>query len=140
LTVIHGGQLEAASQIALKFLGRVTYDEHYNGLALDAAEGERIVAGLYQADVLFLANHGVIVTGPSVDLTFDDLYYLERACMLQVLAMSTGKSLRIVDPTIAQTTADQMVDDTQARLHFLALKRILDRDEPGWSNTEALNH
>jgi ribulose-5-phosphate 4-epimerase/fuculose-1-phosphate aldolase len=140
LTVIHGGQLEAASQIALKFLGRVAYDEHYNGLALDAAEGERIVAGLYQADVLFLANHGVIVTGPSVDLTFDDLYYLERACMLQVLAMSTGKSLRIVDPTIAQTTADQMVDDTQARLHFLALKRILDRDEPGWSNTEALNH
>lgn len=133
LTAVTGGKLEAASQVALKFYGRTAYDDAYNGLALDAAEGERIVSGLRNADVLFLANHGVIVTAPSMDLAFDDLYYLERACQLQVLAAGSGKPLRIVPAEIAQATAAQMTDDTQARLHFLALKRLLDRDEPGWS-------
>ena len=52
--------------------------------------------------------------------------------MLQVLGMGTGKLLRMVPETIARITAAQMTDDTQARLHFTALKRLLDRDEPGW--------
>jgi hypothetical protein len=31
-------------------------------------------------------------------------------------------------------TAQQMREDRgQARLHFAALRRLLDRDEPGWS-------
>jgi ribulose-5-phosphate 4-epimerase/fuculose-1-phosphate aldolase len=136
LTVVHGGRIEPVSQVALKFLGRDAYDDNYNGLALDAAEGARIVSGLKNADILFLANHGIIVTGLSIDIAFDDLYYLERACMLQVLGMGTGKALRQVPDAIAQKTAAQMTDDTQARLHFVALKRLLDRDEPGWSRLE----
>lgn len=133
LTVIEGGRIEPVSQTALKFYGRDAYDGEYNGLALDAAEGERIVAGLKHADILFLSNHGVIVTGPRIDVAFDDLYYLERACQLQVLGAGTGKPLKVVPETVALKTARQMTDDTQARLHFIALKRLLDRDEPGWS-------
>jgi ribulose-5-phosphate 4-epimerase/fuculose-1-phosphate aldolase len=136
LTVVQGGRVEPASQVALKFYGRTAYDDAYNGLALDVAEGERIVSGLKNADVLFLANHGIIVTGPSIDLAFDDLYYLERACMLQVLAAGSGKPLRLVPEEIARATAAQMTDDTQAKLHFIALKRLLDRDEPGWAKLD----
>ncbi len=133
LTVIEGGRIEPVSQTALKFYGRDAYDGEYNGLALDAAEGERIVAGLKNADILFLSNHGVIVTGPRIDIAFDDLYYLERACQLQVLGAGTGRPLKAVPEAVARKTAGQMTDDTQARLHFIALKRLLDRDEPGWS-------
>ncbi len=86
LTIIDGGELAWASQNALRFHGRVAYDRDYNGLALSDAEGDRMAAKLRDADVLFLANHGVIVCGASVAYAFDDLYYLERACMLQVLA------------------------------------------------------
>jgi ribulose-5-phosphate 4-epimerase/fuculose-1-phosphate aldolase len=137
LAVVQGGRLEWASQNALKFHGRVAYDDNYNGLALDAAEGDRMCAMARDADVLFLGNHGVIVCGPSVALTFDDLYYLERACMLQVLAMGTGKPLRIVSERVAMMTGRQMMEDTrQSELHFEALKRLLDRDEPGWSRPE----
>jgi len=134
LTVVHGGRLEWASQNALKFHGRVAYDDIYNGLALDEAEGDRMCALAKDSDVLFLANHGVIVCGPTVAAAFDDLYYLERACMLQVLAMGTGKPLRIVPERVAMMTGRQMMEDTgQTELHFSALKRMLDRDEPGWS-------
>ena len=133
LTVIQGGRLEWASQNSLKFYKRVAYDDNYNGLALDEAEGDRMCRQLADADVIFLANHGVIVTGPTMATAFDDLYYLERACMLQVLAMSTGRPLRTVSEVVAATTGQQMAQESeQAALHFTALKRLLDRDEPKW--------
>ncbi len=134
LTVIHGGRVEWVSQNALKFYERIAYDEDYNGLVLDEGEGARLCAKLADADVLFLANHGVIVCGPTVAATFDDLYYLERACMLQVLAMGTGKPLRKVPDDIAQLTCRQMTGESQqAILHLRALKRMLDREEPDWA-------
>lgn len=137
LSVLQGGRLQWASQVALKFYQRVAYDENYNGLALDDAEGERMCKAMGSADVLFLGNHGIIVCGPTVQATFDDLYYLERACMLQVLAMGTGKPLRIVPDAIAAKTGRQMNEESQqAQLHLEALKRMLDRDEPGWSRLE----
>lgn len=133
LTVVHGGRLEWASQNSLKFYDRVAYDDNYNGLALDDAEGERMCAQLAQADILFLANHGIIVAGPDMATAFDDLYYLERACMLQVMAMGTGQPLRMVSESVAMKTGRQMAEASQqAALHFAALKRMLDRDEPGW--------
>jgi len=90
-----------------------------------------------EADVLFLANHGIIVCGPSVALAFDDLYYLERACMLQVLAMGTGKPLRMIPERIAGLLAvlGHLLGG-QSGLHFKALKRMLDRDEPNWSRID----
>ena len=132
LSLIDGGRLEWANQNALRFYGRVAYDECYNGLVLDPEEGDRIAAQAQNADLLFLANHGVIVCGDSVARAFNDLYYLERACMVQVLAQSTGKPLRLVDDSIAALTGRQIAEEKQYLLHFEALKRMLDRDEPGW--------
>ena len=133
LTAVQGGRLEWASQNSLKFYDRVAYDDDYNGLALDDAEGDRMCGQLGAADNLFLANHGIIVTGDSLASAFDDLYYLERACMLQVMAAGTGKPLRIVPEAIAAKTGRQMQEGSQqAALHFEALKRLLDRDDPGW--------
>lgn len=136
LTVVHGGRLEWCSQNSLRFHGRVAYDDNYGGLALDPEEGSRMCGTLAAADVLFLANHGVIVTGRAIAAAFDDLYYLERACMVQVLGAGTGRPLRLVGDRIAALTARQMAQESQqAELHFAALKRLLDRDEPGWSGT-----
>lgn len=137
LTVAQDGRLEWASQNSLKFYGRVAYEDGYNGLALDAEEGTRLGNKLEAADVLFLANHGVIVRGRSIAETFDDLYYLERACLHQVLALSTGKPLRIVPEEIARHTAAQMAGESQqAVLHLAALARILDRECPEWASAE----
>ena len=47
--------------------------------------------------------------------------------------MSTGKKLRTVSPAVAEKTGRQMQEESeQAALHLEALKRLLDRDEPGW--------
>jgi ribulose-5-phosphate 4-epimerase/fuculose-1-phosphate aldolase len=134
LTMIEGGRLEPCHQNALRFYDRIAYDDSYNGLALDEAEGDRMVACLGDRRVLFLANHGVIVTGRNVAEAFDDLYYLERAAEAQILAMSTGRALRPVAEAVARRTRDDFERDKTlyATRHFEALKRLLDVQEPGW--------
>lgn len=114
------------SQNAMRFYGRLAIDAHYNGLALDAAEGERIATAMQGSDVAFLGNHGVVVCGPRIDYAYDDLYYLERACQAQVLAMSTGQPLLPVGAEVAALVAQQsMAERLQSELFFEALRRTL---------------
>jgi ribulose-5-phosphate 4-epimerase/fuculose-1-phosphate aldolase len=114
------------SQNAMRFHGRLAIDDRYNGLALDAGEGERIARAMGAADVAFLGNHGVIVCGEKLAWAFDDLYYLERACMHQVLAQSTGRPLQPVQPELAARVAAQtMGERTQSDLFFSSLARML---------------
>jgi ribulose-5-phosphate 4-epimerase/fuculose-1-phosphate aldolase len=136
LTVLQHGRLEPISQNALYFYDKIAYDENYNGLALDTSEGDRIAAVMGDKPVCFLGNHGVIVTGPTVASAFDDLYYLERACELQVLALSTRQPLRCIDPELAMKTRLQMEGEKAqgAELHFKALKRLLDRSQPDYAS------
>ena len=114
------------SQNAMRFHGRVAIDAHYNGLALDPSEGERIARTLAGADVLFLGNHGVVVCGARIDHAYDDLYYLERACALQVIAQSTGRPLAPVAADIAERVARQVDGErVQSELFFEALRRTV---------------
>ena len=114
------------SQNAMRFYGRLAIDAHYNGLALDASEGERIATAMQGADVAFLGNHGVVVCGPRVDYAYDDLYFLERACMAQVLALSTGLPLLPVGAEVAALVAQQtMSERLQSELFFEALRRTV---------------
>ncbi|WP_280156260.1 aldolase [Piscinibacter sp. XHJ-5] len=114
------------SQGAMRFHGRIAVDRRYNGLALDMAEGERIAHAMAGADVVFLANHGVIVCGERLDHAYDDLYYLERACQLQVIAASTGVPAAPVDRALAARVSQQTAGERlQSELFFKALRRML---------------
>ena len=116
----------AASQNAMRFHGRVAVDANYNGLALDVGEGERIARAMNGADVVFLGNHGVVVCGARIDHAYDDLYYLERACLVQVLAQSTGRPLLPVAPALAQRVCEQTLGERlQSELFFEALRRTV---------------
>lgn len=116
----------ALSQNAMRFHGRVAVDAHYNGLALDPSEGERIAGVMHTADVAFLGNHGVVVCGDRIDHAYDDLYYLERACQAQVLAQSTGRPLAPVPADLAaRVQAQTHGERLQSELFFEALRRSL---------------
>ena len=114
------------SQNAMRFHGRVAADPHYNGFALDTREGERIARAMGDADIVFLGNHGVVVCGSRIDYAYDDLYYLERACMAQVLAASTGRPLMPVAESLASYVGEQSNGERlQSELFFEALRRQL---------------
>jgi len=135
LTLTVPGRLEMVEQNALRFVDDIAYDDEYNGLVVDNAEGDRLARALGEKRVMFLANHGVIVVGRSVAEAFDLMYYLERACRLQVLALSTGRKLRPVADKVARATSAMLLEQNAvyAEAHFGALKRILDREEPDYA-------
>jgi ribulose-5-phosphate 4-epimerase/fuculose-1-phosphate aldolase len=132
ITMLERGRLEPASQEALRFYGDIAYDDSYDGLAHDSAEGERIARAMGDRHVLFLAHHGVIVVGPTVAQAFDHLYYLERAAELQCKAMSCNRPLRLVPESVARATAAQFGRSREhwAGLHLNALRARLDREQP----------
>ncbi len=135
LCCLHDAELQPISQNSLRFWNDVAYDWDYNGLAEDAAEGDRIASCLGDKKVLFMGNHGVMVVGETIAEAFDDLYYLERACQLQVLALSTGRPLRMIGDNVAgraKADIDRGHGGGYADAHFDALKELLDHEEPGW--------
>lgn len=136
LTSLADQRLAWIGQTALMFYGRTGYLETYNGLAHDAEEGDRMMAAIGDNMVVFLANHGVITLGATVADAFVDLYYLERACQNQVLAMSTGRSLREIDAEVCRKTQAQMAASFERghrQATFTGLKRLLDQDDPDYA-------
>ena len=133
-------RIEAIGQTEIGFLDIVTYDRDYTGLALDPAEGERL-ASVIGSDkkILIMANHGVLACGESVAEAYDLLYYLERACQVQLYAMWTGRRLKQVAPEIVAHTQRQYADlpiygeRPACEHHFAALKRLLNRREPDYA-------
>ena len=123
-------------QNACRFYQRIAYDRDYAGMALEQSEGERVAKIMSKSkSVLFLANHGVIVVGNSVAEAFDELYYLEKAAQLQVLALSTGRELSIIEDEIAALVCKQWLEyPKSAEHHFAALIEILDQQSPEYKN------
>lgn len=135
LTLVQGGRLSWSHQNALRFWGRLGYDDNYGGVVLDAAEGERIGRAMTGKEVMFMASHGVTVTGATLAWAFDELYCLERACMHQCLATqaAAGKPLRQLPEADCRAIAAQIAGErAQSDLFFAAIQRLLDRDQPGW--------
>jgi ribulose-5-phosphate 4-epimerase/fuculose-1-phosphate aldolase len=133
LAMLEEPRLEMAVQSALMFHDDIAYDADYNGLAFDRAEGERLARALGEKSVLMMGNHGALAVGATVPEAWERLYFLERACQAQILALSTGRALkRIPEPLVRKTVAQfdsgaRVGGRDRADLHFDALKRMLDR-------------
>lgn len=136
LSLLKDNRLKMCEQNALAFHNRIAYDNAYNGLALDSEEGNRLASLMKGKSILMMAGHGVTVTGPTMREAFNDMYYLERAAMFQVLAMSTGQSLIEIPADVIEKTAKQQCLESKivAERHFTALKRMLKKQEPDYLN------
>jgi len=135
LTTLKDSEIKPIDQNCLRFYGRVAYDDVYDGLALSSEEGERMARAIGDKSVMMMANHGVIVVAKSVAQAFDELYYLEKACQVLVLAYSTGKELRPVSGNVAARVAKEWQDYGDfAEAHLAELKAILDAEEPDYAD------
>jgi ribulose-5-phosphate 4-epimerase/fuculose-1-phosphate aldolase len=139
LNMLKDNRLLAASQTAAFFHGHVAYDDTYAGTADFPEEGERLARVIGDRHVLFMKNHGVLVTGANVAQAYRRLYRLERVCRAQVLAMGTGRPLEVLsDEIVAQVQApppnDRHSRAERERLFFEAMMRILDRVNPGYAD------
>ena len=118
----------------MRFFGRVAHDPDFCGMALSDSEGERVAKLMERgASVLLMANHGVLVVGPTVAQTFDEFYYFERAAQTLLTCYSTGKELNVVSDDVAALTEHQWRGYGQLAIdHFDNIKAILDAEEPSY--------
>lgn len=105
------------SQHALKFYENIGYHD-YEGIALSLDEQQRLVNDLSSHRCMILRNHGLLATGESIPRAFHEIYFLERACQIQVKAMMSSElnqpSLDVCRHTAAQFNredVEQIIED-----------------------------
>lgn len=143
----HGQAVSAMSeglmpitQTALAVHSDLAY-HHYEGIAVDFEEQERLVEDLGSKNAMILRNHGTLATGRSIGEAFVRLYYLERACEAQVLALTGGRDGINTPPQgaaekVAQqnAAASQSGDNAMRDLAWPALYRKMMRLDPSFAS------
>ena len=87
----HAEGLLPLTQTAMLVRDDIAYHD-YEGVAVDLDERGRIVADLGDKGAMLLRNHGTLAVGSNVGECFVKLYFLERACQAQVMALTAGEA------------------------------------------------
>lgn len=125
------------SQTAMRF-ARIAYHP-YEGVVLDLDEQARLVADLGDHEAMILRNHGLLTVGNTILEAFNTMFRLERACQMQIAAMSCGQPLSLPPEDVVQKTYEMFHPKLQpssrrkpGRLEWPALLRMLDRNDPSF--------
>ena len=124
------------SQTALIAMHDLSYHD-YEGVALDHDERERIVADMGQTHAMILRNHGTLTVGENAAEAYLRMFFLERACSMQVMAQSSSNLIHC-DGDLQERVAGQSTGDGMAvladKLVWPALLRKLQHDCPGFDS------
>ncbi|MER5946510.1 class II aldolase/adducin family protein [Streptomyces sp. NPDC001904] len=137
------GGLLPVNQMSMEFHNRVGYHD-YEGVALNLDEQQRLVADLGGHPALILRNHGLLTVGDSAKQAFLRMYYLEKACEIQVTAQAGGAPLILPSDQVAEYTAQQLTGEGDAASDFEdhdaydlawgALLRLVERVAPDYKD------
>ena len=121
------------SQHAMRFTDALAYHD-YEGLALELDEQARLVRDLGSHNAMILRNHGLLTCGATIPQAFDLMYYLERACQIQMAASAGEAKLRLVPQPVAQKVAAQFksLPYKARQTEWKALLRTLDKSDPSY--------
>ena len=122
------------SQHALIVLPNLAYHD-YEGIALDLGERERLVQDIGNKNALMLWNHGTLAVGETAAQCWMTIFYLERACSIQVMASAQGREhIRLAPDDAIETVKQQqaMASGIGAMLAWPGCLRKLDRESPGY--------
>ena len=108
LASLADSRLPAIDQNSAMFFGRQVVDDAYGGMAFES-EGARCAALMTdpKVSVMIMGNHGVLVVGATVAETFNRLTYFERAAQTYVMALQTGRPLRLLPDAVAEKVAGE---------------------------------
>jgi ribulose-5-phosphate 4-epimerase/fuculose-1-phosphate aldolase len=121
------------TQNAMFFSGVGMHD--YEGPAVDLDEQKRLVRDLGDHDAMILCNHGLLAVGRTIPEAFITMYWLDRACQAQVLALNSGRELKIPAGDVVTKTNERYKPGQRRRigeLEWAGLLRLLERRYPGF--------
>lgn len=115
------------TQNSLMFYNRMAY-HGYEGIALNLDERESLVRDLGDNIAMILRNHGLLTVGGTVSEAFRRIYYLEKSCQAQIMALSGGSEVVIPPKEVCETAVSQFTDRGSSNaLEWDGLLRLLDR-------------
>jgi len=123
-------------QHAMLIVRDIAYHD-FEGVAVDLDERERLVKDVGDKHMMMLRNHGTLAIGLSCADAFLRMYYLERACSMQVRALAGGVKVNWPNQGVPEKTADQggaAFDGLIGALAWPALLRKLDRVDPSYKH------
>jgi ribulose-5-phosphate 4-epimerase/fuculose-1-phosphate aldolase len=125
------------AQTSMRFV-HIGYHD-FEGVADDVGERERLVRDLGDHEVMILRNHGLLAVGRTIPAAFNALWRLERACQVQVMALSCNTKLILPSSEILEETFDKVrprpdKPNRNGELAWPALLRQLDRVDPSYRN------
>lgn len=121
------------AQTAMRFVDVAYHD--YEGVALNLEEQARVVRDLGNREAMILKNHGLLVVGASIPEAFNNIFRLERACQLQVMALSCNTELSMPPRELIESTSHLYKPGVRRRFGLLewpALLRKLDSLDPSF--------
>ena len=118
-------------QDALPFYKRVSYHD-YEGLSVDIAERERLAASLGENKAMILRNHGLLTCGESVGEAFMTMYYLDRACTVQLKVLATGQAFELPSAELCEQAVREYAQFPFGKYEWPALVRLADERSPGF--------
>jgi ribulose-5-phosphate 4-epimerase/fuculose-1-phosphate aldolase len=119
------------SQVAMRFHGKVAYHD-YEGPAFNLEERARLIADLGLERFLFLRNHGILVACASVAEAFNAMYWLERACQVQMDVLACNAEINMPPEGVPEIVAHSYLPETRRPygvLEWPAMLRMLDRHD-----------
>ena len=122
------------SQHALIVAPHLAYHD-YEGIALNLDERQRIVADLGAKSLMLLRNHGTLAVGNTPGAAWLAAFYLERACAVQIKALSAGRDSLLEAPMAARDEVQAMTERALpggGMLVWPGSLRLLDRQSPGY--------
>ena len=123
------------AQSSMRFRDIAYHD--FEGVAIRMDEQQRLQQSLGDREAMVLKNHGLLTVGPSIPECFNNMYRLERACQLQVMALSCNMKLQYPPDEVVAYTNQQMLPGVRRRMGLLewpALLRKLDRKDPSYAH------
>jgi len=90
------------AQMSMRWVKGVAYHDYESIVNMD--ERERMVHDLGENNVMILRNHGLLTCGKNIPECFNNMYWLKRACDLQVMFLSCNQQMiRLSDEVIEKT-------------------------------------
>ncbi len=129
--------LKPLNQTAQLVTGDLAYHD-YEGVALDHDERPRLQKDLGTKNLMILRNHGTLTVGRTPAEAFIRMYYLERACTMQVRTRMLGTDDYPTHPEVIDSNEKMGAAGGFAalanKLLWPAMLRKLDRLDPGYRN------
>jgi len=121
--------LEILIQDSAMFHNRISYHD-WEGMSTNTEECKSISHDLGKNNVMILRNHGLLTSGKTIAETFMLMYYLDRACKVQLDLNSVNKEIIIPSNNLLEFAAGQY-EDPKYKLgvnEWPALKRMLKKN------------